>query len=290
MQTREVEFSVLSNTLRGVRWGNGGGTPVIALHGWLDNCASFEFLAPKLERFDIVALDLPGHGRSYHREHVGAYNIWQDIADILLVAEQLNWPVFSLLAHSRGAMIASILAASFPEKIDIVILIESLVPEPSSAHDAPAQLSSSVRNLMASLNRERRYYPSFEKAVAARVNGIIPLGYADARALARRGVMLSGQGYYWANDSKAMAPSEVKFTAEQVRAFLGCLAAPVLVIVGNEGLIKNFAGFAEYVSLVSDIKVVELEGDHFLHMSLQATEIAQYVNSFYRLKGIGVYE
>jgi pimeloyl-ACP methyl ester carboxylesterase len=35
-----------------------------ALHGWLDNAASFERLAPMLDGCFVVAPDLVGHGRS----------------------------------------------------------------------------------------------------------------------------------------------------------------------------------------------------------------------------------
>ena len=37
---------------------------VIALHGWLDNAASFNALAPLLKDVYVIALDLPGHGHS----------------------------------------------------------------------------------------------------------------------------------------------------------------------------------------------------------------------------------
>ena len=46
--------------------GEAQGPKVLALHGWLDNAASFIPLAGQLPHLDLVMLDLPGHGRSAH--------------------------------------------------------------------------------------------------------------------------------------------------------------------------------------------------------------------------------
>ena len=58
---RGVELSTRVGMLRGLRWGRPGNTPILALHGWLDNAASFSRLAPLLLDVDVVAIDLPGH-------------------------------------------------------------------------------------------------------------------------------------------------------------------------------------------------------------------------------------
>ena len=61
-----VELATGAGTLRGLRWGSTGDAPILALHGWLDNAASFVRLAPLLADADVVAIDLPGHGYSDH--------------------------------------------------------------------------------------------------------------------------------------------------------------------------------------------------------------------------------
>ena len=74
----ELTFQVGGLSISAKRWGNGAGRRVLALHGWLDNCASFDFLAQELDEVDLVCIDCIGHGRSDFRPHLGAYNVWQD--------------------------------------------------------------------------------------------------------------------------------------------------------------------------------------------------------------------
>ena len=119
--------------------------PVLALHGWLDNCASFDFLAPLItssntQTLDMVTLDLAGHGLSDHRSGLSAYNNWQDLIEILLVTEQLGWSRFALIGHSRGAMISTLFAATYPEKVTHLVGIEGLLPGTTEENQAPAQL------------------------------------------------------------------------------------------------------------------------------------------------------
>jgi pimeloyl-ACP methyl ester carboxylesterase len=45
------------------------------------------------------------------------YAIWQDVADVIAVADALGWDSFALLGHSRGAAIAMLTASAFPERI-----------------------------------------------------------------------------------------------------------------------------------------------------------------------------
>ena len=47
-QTRERRFEVNGLAISGLSWGDPGETPLLALHGWLDNAASFACLAPLL--------------------------------------------------------------------------------------------------------------------------------------------------------------------------------------------------------------------------------------------------
>ena len=64
---QQREFALPGLTLAAQVWGRRGGTPVLALHGWLDNASTFDLLAPLVPECELVALDLAGHGRSGFR-------------------------------------------------------------------------------------------------------------------------------------------------------------------------------------------------------------------------------
>ena len=69
-QASEIRLDTTQGALAGLAWRREGAPRVLCLHGWLDNAASFVPLAPLLDRLDVVALDLPGHGHSEHRHPI----------------------------------------------------------------------------------------------------------------------------------------------------------------------------------------------------------------------------
>lgn len=298
MRYRECEFQLDAITLRGRRWGTEGGKAVMALHGWLDNCASFDFLAPLISDtgaggYDIVALDLAGHGLSDHRAGLSAYNIWQDIIEILQVAEQLGWTEFALIGHSRGGMVATLFAATYPEKVTHLAAIEGFTPSSASEEEAPGQLRmalDSIRNLS---RKPFNVHPSFDAAVKARERGLVPLVHPDALVLARRGVKQNEQGFYWCNDQKLLAPSEFKLTPGQVKAFINrlCNGRPeaasqrpvALLVVSSRGITDLYPEMLEWIKQYPQIRVQPLEGDHHLHMSAGAQAVSRLITDYFQL-------
>ena len=88
--SRERRFELPGLALAAEIWGEPGERPILASHGWLDNAGSFALLAPLLPECEIVALDLAGHGRSDSRSPDSSYNLWQDVGDLLDVADMLG--------------------------------------------------------------------------------------------------------------------------------------------------------------------------------------------------------
>ena len=142
---RERTFELNGLTLTAKEWGRSGSIPVIALHGWLDNAATFDRMLPFMENLHVIALDLAGHGRSSHRSIDSSYDIWIDIGEVMSVADHMGWDRFALLGHSRGAIISGLIAGTFPERISHAVLIDGYVPMPQSADNAAKQVMKAIR-------------------------------------------------------------------------------------------------------------------------------------------------
>lgn len=278
-QTQIFHAGALS--LAAKRWGVRGGRPVLALHGWLDNCASFAYLAPLLVDCDVVCLDGAGHGSSDHRNHLGAYNIWQDIAEVFAVADQLGWQDFNLLGHSRGAMVAFLAAGTFPDRIENLIMIEGACPLLARPQDAAASLAESIGLVKACVQRPRTAYGSFGKAVAARERGMFPIAHVDALTLAHHGVRRSAAGFSWRYDPKLMAGSELKLNDEQVESFYGRITSRCLLILAVDGMLIGDDAFRQWLDRRDGWTVATLCGGHHLHMSEQCAQVAATIRKHF---------
>jgi len=278
---QELQFPLNGMTLAAQRWSSGEGVPVLALHGWLDNSATFARLAPLLSGLDLVAIDMAGHGQSDWRPGGGAYSLWDDIQDVLAVAESLGWDNFFLLGHSRGAIISTLTAASFPQHVRGLALIDGLVPEPVPVEQAPLQLANALRGLKVHKAKVQTVYPSLEQAIVARQKGLFPLGYDAARELTRRGVKPVDGGYSWSSDPRLLAPSPIKLSAEQVRAFVHAVNCPNRLLLAAEGIPKIHPDFLQELVKFPQFDYEILAGGHHLHLEARAELVAARFQDFF---------
>jgi len=282
MNFHQVEFTVNGLTLKGKAWGNPEHSPVLALHGWLDNCASFDVLAPKLSDTYLVALDLAGHGLSSDRSQDSNYNIWTDVGELIAIADLLGWERFALLGHSRGAMIAILLAGTFPDRTLALGLIDGIVPEPVSSAGAPNQLARAILDHQKNCLRKPRYYPDRTAALEVRTSGKLPLSDKQAGILAARGLIETDDGWLWRADPRLRGVSEFKLNMEHIEGFLGSISCPVQLTVTSKGVAGRQPELLQQVALaLPQLELLVLDGGHHLHMDDQADAIAAALNRIY---------
>ncbi|MEY4590547.1 MAG: hypothetical protein RL497_2623 [Pseudomonadota bacterium] len=277
MHPIECELIIGEMHFAAKHWGNPAGKKILALHGWLDNAASFDFLAPQLLDYHWVCLDLAGQGKSDHRAHFGAYNIWQDVTEVFAAADALGWDTFSLVGHSRGAVIAALACGTFPERIEHLALIEGIATFISRDDEAPELLASAYLSLKTQAARHQSIHPSLNAAITTRVEGKFPVALADAQALAARGVEPFEGGYTWAYDYKLLANSEVRFTLAQLNAFFARIKQPVHLLIGEGGIIVQHAEVQAWLSTQTNIQQTHLPGGHHLHMSENCPAVGKWL-------------
>jgi pimeloyl-ACP methyl ester carboxylesterase len=280
LQLRERTFELAGLTLAAREWGEAGHTPVLALHGWLDNAGSFDLLAERLEGCHVVALDLPGHGLSDSRAADAAYNIWQEVGPVCEVAEHLGWSRYCLLGHSRGAAVACLVAGTFPALVDKVVLIEGGVPLVGEAAEAPQNLASSLAENRRLRDKSGRVFADLQTALEQRAQGFSPVEIGTAEILARRSLRQVPGGYQWHADQRLKAKSELRLTDAHARAFLGGIAAPVMLFLAERSPFCHSPPFQHALSYFRSLQVLALPGGHHLHLEGAEAEIAARTRTF----------
>jgi len=277
---RERRFDLPAYSLAAEIWGSSSERPILASHGWLDNAGSFELLAPLLPGNEIVALDLAGHGLSGSRSADSAYNLWQDVGDLLDVAKDLDWPRCTVLGHSRGAAISMLFAATFPERVDKLVLLEGGLPLTAEASEAPQGLAQALLEARALRGKGGRVFTDRKTAIAERAGGFSKVTTAAAEILARRSLRAVPGGFQWHADQRLKAQSELRLTADQVRAFAQRVAAPVLLLYAERSPFADRPLYREMPSWFANIEVDRIAGGHHFHLEGSEAAIAERIRRF----------
>jgi len=261
----EIRLETPHVRLSGLAWGAESAPPVLALHGWLDNAASFLPLASCLEGIRLVALDLPGHGCSEHRGAGVFYHFVDYVWDVFAAATALGWGRFSLLGHSLGAGIGSFVAAVAPDRIERLGLIEGLGPLAGQVEDGPAAHARALKQMSALNSRSAPRYASIEEAAQARTRAG-DLSYESSLILAQRGLREIEGEYAWRSDPRLRFKSTHYYSEEQVRAYLRTIRSPVCLILADEGYLEKRPLMTDRYASVEDLRLVKVPGGHHVHM------------------------
>jgi len=266
-EPRDLTLEWRGLRLAALEWGQEGQPRVLALHGWMDNAASFIPLASRLSGLHIVAPDFVGHGRSDHRPHSCGAHFIDWVPDVLGLVEALGWQDYSILGHSMGAAIGAQTAAVAPDAIQRLILLDGFGPLSEPAEEAPARLAKA-------LNAERRLNPAenppcrtVEEALKARMRSGADLTEEAARLLVERGTEPCVDGLRFRHDPRLRLPSRTRLTEGQVLAFLRGVRCPVLAIRPRGGWPVPEDIIARRLGAFNDLKRLEVEGGHHVHLT-----------------------
>lgn len=171
----EIEFEVPYGKLAAKSWHEETDEckRILALHGWMDNAGSFDNLMPKIKHkggLYIVALDLPGHGKSSQLPPGTSYSDLNIIMEVRRCLTELDWiqPVekdlnggsdssirdnnnqidskkkFSIIGHSLGAGLAMFYASLYPDDVDEIILLDFIKSRTSTPENLLQRMADDI--------------------------------------------------------------------------------------------------------------------------------------------------
>lgn len=231
--------------LRGIdchvnEWGDPADPLLVALHGWGDCGATFQFVVDAFEeRRFVVAPDWRGFGRSAGRAASYWFPDYLADLDALLEIYTPQAPAV-LLGHSMGANVAALYAGSMPERVAAVVNVEGFGLRDSD----PASAPDNYRRWIEGSRRVPPYtaYRSFDE-LAGRIRARNPRT-PPARALfaARQWAESADDGTVRLRaDPAHKLPNAVLYRRAEAAACWSRITAPVLLVCGAESEVPRTA-------------------------------------------------
>ena len=269
-------------TIAGLRSGEAGAPRVLALHGWLDNAASFLPLSQHLRGIDLVAIDLPGHGASTHLPRPADSLLITFARAALAAADALGWERFALLGHSLGGVVASVMASAQPHRIERLLAIEALGALAEKEERTTQRLRDAFDAHRTLADKQLRVFPDIATAARARMQaGTGALGEAAALLLVERGLRRVDGGFAWRSDPRLTMPTAVRMSEAQSRDLVANIECPTRVIYADPP--QSYFPDAlrrERAAMLRNGELVVLPGSHHLHMD-DAAGTAAAIGDFF---------
>src|SRR5262245_888897 len=122
---------------------------LIALHGWMDVSASFQFVVDALdEKWSVVAPDWRGYGLT-GRTRADCYWFPDYLADLDRILDQIQGTRVVLVGHSMGVNVALMYAGIRPDRIAAVVNLEGFGRRQTHATQAPHRYAQWLDELRA---------------------------------------------------------------------------------------------------------------------------------------------
>jgi len=284
----ETEFEIFGRKMTAKLWGNPAGYPTLAIHGWLDNAGTFDRLAPLLSELNIIALDLAGHGKSDHRAPGVQYHHGDYVLDIMSLVETLGWSTFNLIGHSMGGQISSVIAATFPDRVNQAFMIDGFAAEGTySDEERVAGNRQAIEKMITGHTRPAKVFEDTQ-SMALRVTQATDQTLDAASVLVSRGHKIVDGGVSWRTDPRIRYPSSNRFTRNQLNIMLQQSTSPALLIVAEQGD-RWYQGEVPVSEMHHpNLTVVRLDGPHHIHLEADyVNQVADLARAFFELDKAG---
>ncbi|SDM69426.1 2-succinyl-6-hydroxy-2,4-cyclohexadiene-1-carboxylate synthase [Psychrobacillus sp. OK028] len=259
------------------RYNNGAVDKIVFLHGFTGSTHTWNEVISNLPNtFDILSIDLIGHGETSKPINPGRYVVEEQIADLHALFQQLQWSNFTLVGYSMGGRLALAYASKYPVKR---LILESSSPGLSDEEERLNRKQSDEQLAHRILNDGLTLFVDFwesiplfhsqqnlslEKQVLIRQERLAGSEIGLANSL--RGFSTGVQPSYWDKLEEIIIPTilitgelDEKFCklAEAMKKYLPNVAHKEINDVGHAIHVENpelFATIVEDIILKEDVR------------------------------------
>lgn len=264
-----------------------GKQPILAVHGWMDNAGTFDYLAPLLDS-PILAIDLPGHGLSSWLPRGLPYSEDIFIISMRWVVSNFKWNKVKLLGHSMGGILTYNYARLYPAETQFAISIDALATIPNNATRYTQDRSKAIDELIAFERKVKGSPPSYPEEVAINKwmtsTRFSSLDVPTTKTLMIRGAKKRDDGtYHFTRDFRLSIKGFNSYNQpEDLKLMTRRIVCPYLVLKASQTFFKDeYWVDASEVLLESsqDFRIVTLKGGHHMHM-MNPEMVAKEINPF----------
>ena len=229
------------------QWGEEGAPPVLCLHGVTGHAGRYRALAERLSpRFRVFSADLRGHGESSWEP---PWSIAQHVADLVETAGALGVGQAHWIGHSYGGRIAMELAASQPELVERLVLLDPAI-----------WLPPPVAGTYAEKERQERVWRTVEEAVEERfAEGTLLPGSYDVMAADMAERLSPGEDGLL-RPNYCLSASVTAFS--EMAAAPSFPSVPALIVRGERSNVTPDALVDVYREHAPDVELVDVPGFH----------------------------
>lgn len=253
-----------------LEWGEPGRPAVVLQHGMRDHAFSWRWVAEHLApSFHVIAPDLRGHGDSDWSTDRN-YTLPAFVQDLSQVIDIMRLSACNLVGHSLGGQIVLRYAASYPEIVRAIVVIEGVeLPiirnERQNSIPYPARLREWIDNQAMARHRRPRFYNSPVEAADRMAQAHPNIDRETVDYLALNGIVAEiDRGFRWKYDDSCRYRAPDDQRGSDLDDIVAAVACPALLAYGEDSWIAPPP--SERLARFRQFKVVRFaEASHWLH-------------------------
>ncbi len=254
-QPHSLRFEANGINIHYLDWGEGSPRHVVLLHGLGGQGHSWDQFAQDVcESLRVVAPDLRGHGESGHA--ADGYTLDRFAADVKALGRHLNLPVFDLVGHSLGALVAIWFAAQHPARVNRLVLVDGgpgldlELARQGSADRFARPLGFDTAEEAKEWHRERNLTRT-DEWLEQRVK------FGMVRNWAGKWVFRHDPELYWV---LGRSPKQMQEQEQKTWEMLASIRCPVLLLRGAESPLLSLETARRIASAAPNVTLLEIPG------------------------------